>query len=130
MGIQMDVTVNCTEVLKRLRSNREEHAKILVEARRGYVEKMRERLQALTDKFCSEKAFATVPKAELLARPPQGHLEVFDSAISLFESHVHETITISADAHRNLVENEWDWKDGFIMAAAHYSETARSSQTD
>jgi len=124
LGIDIQIEMPKDAVLNILRRNREQHAQIIEEAKQGYIVAMREALTKMAKEWEEASADKPFPSVKYLSQPPSGHLHVFDSAIRMIEHHLSTTVTLSADAHRNLVENEWEWTDQFIGQARLYSNTA------
>jgi hypothetical protein len=119
-GIKMVVTCKTKEVLKKAKKSREEHAKIVKEARKGYLEKaqaaLRERLQELEAGKLKALSFRL--------KVPSDHTSEYDTVIQMLEMHQPDTIDLNADEVRHLIEDKWDWTDEFLTSNALYSETA------
>lgn len=119
-GIKMVVTCKTKEVLKKVKKNREEHAQIVKEARKGYLEKaqaaLRERLQELEAGKLKALSFRL--------KVPSDHTAEYDTVIQMLEMHQPETIDLNADEVRHLIEDKWDWTDEFLTSNALYSKTA------
>lgn len=118
MVIEADVHT----LLATLRSNREEHAQIVAEARDGYIEKARTAL---------EKRLAEAREGKMVSLSfrldfPQDHTKTYDVAIRMLELHQGATITLSAMQVRNLEMDEWDWTDSFLNTASAYSPSANA----
>jgi hypothetical protein len=117
----MTVTVSKGEALERLKKNRELHAVIVKEAREAYANRA---LDALTKRIEKLKTGKIVSLSFSL-RPPQDHTDVYNTAIEMLELHCEEHVEMSAGQVRNLMMDEWDWMDQFLVANAGYSGTAR-----
>jgi hypothetical protein len=118
----MTVVVEKQGLLEKLHKNREEHKKIVIEARVGYMKKAREalakRLKELEDNKLVHLSFSL--------EPPQDYTKVYDTAIQMLEMHTEPTVELNASQVRHLAMNQWDWMDRFLASNAPYSDTARA----
>lgn len=110
-------------VLEKLKANRETHSKIVKEAREGYVVKARAALDRRLDELKSGRLVGLV----FSLAPPQDHTEVYDTAITMLELEVSETVQLNSDQVRNLMMDQWDWSDDFLATNAVYSGIARTT---
>jgi hypothetical protein len=117
----MVVTVSKGEALERLKANRERHAVIVKEARESYANRA---LAALTKRIEKLKTGKIVGLAFSL-RVPQDQTSVYDTAIEMLELHTEDHVEMNASQVRNLMMDEWDWMDQFLLHNAGYSGTAR-----
>jgi len=116
----MHITANTKDVLEALRTNREKHRAIVVEARVGYVKAARLALQDQLDRLESGKI--SVVTFQLAA--PQDHTKVYDTAIKMLEMHTVPEIVLDSQQVRTLMMDEWDWKRHFLLSNSMYSGTA------
>ena len=116
----MNVTVKVETLLETLKTNRETHKQIVVEARAGYMKKAESALRARLDKIKSGKIDALVFGLSL----PVDQTKVYDTAIRLLEVHTQDEMELTPTQVRNLVMDEWDWTDHFAMTNSAYSDTA------
>lgn len=116
----MNVMAKRDEVLTALRQNREEHASIVKEAREGYVEKAR----AQVEKRLGQLKEGKVVSLSFSLSPPQDHTKVYDTAIRMLELDTRETIEMTAEQVRCLVQDQWDWMDQFLVGTSAYSDLA------
>jgi len=122
-NIKMTMNFSREELLAKLRENAANHKKIVEEARAGYVEKAKAAVAAKLDEL---KAGKVVALSFHLA-PPQDFSEVYKTTIGMLDMSKDETITLTADEFRQLVQDEWDWTDNFLVSNRVYSETAGSA---
>src|SRR5690606_25863260 len=92
------------------------------EARAGYVEMARAEL---------ERKLGALKEGKIVALSfnltvPKDFSSVYKTAISMLEAHTGETIELSADEYRHLVEDEWSWTNEFILSNAGYSSNTRA----
>lgn len=118
----MEIKAKREDVLAKLRENREQHAKIVVEARAGYIEKAKRELTARLDEANSNK----VVSLQFGLRLPVDHTNVYDVAIRMLEMHQEGVITLSAEQVRNLIMDEWEWTEEFLGSNSVYSASAAS----
>ena len=108
------------DVLKRLRTNRATHAKIVVEARKGYVSLARKALELRLKQI--EKG--RIVELQFNLRAPLDYTSEYDTAIEALTWHTGDEITLTAQQVRNLIMDKWDWADMFLTTNAFYSQTA------
>jgi hypothetical protein len=114
----LSITANKKEILVTLRKNREEHQSIVKEARVVYAKKAEAAIMKKLDALRSGKI---VSLAFQLAAPLD-YTTVYDTAIRALELHTGDTIDLSADQVRNLVDDTWDWTGQFMASNSLYSE--------
>lgn len=118
----MKVVCAAKEVLATVRTNRDNHAKIVSEARVGFLVKAKEMLDAESAKLAAGKLRSL--KVNLAA--PVDHTSEYDTVIRMLEMHREATIELDADSIRMFVEDKWDWTERFLAENSAYSGTARS----
>ena len=118
----MEVQCASAQVLERLRVNRENHAKLVAEARAGYVEKARTGLEQKLGQLREGK----VVRLTIGLNPPLDYTEVYDTAIHMLEHHKGDTITLNADEYRHLMDDIWDWSQQWIDQNVSYSASTRA----
>jgi hypothetical protein len=116
----MQITAMREDVLKKLKENREEHKKIVTEARIGYVKKAEEVLQKRLGQLREGKIVSLAFSLTV----PKDMTEAYDSAISALEWHTGEKITLTAAQVRMFIEDAWDWMDDFLVSNSRYSSSA------
>jgi len=117
LGINMRVTCLKTDILLKLQENRETHAKLVAEARVGYVQAAREAL---------EKKLGLLAEGKLVALQfslavPKDYTAVYDTTISMLQAHTGNEIELAADEYRHLVQDEWEWTRDFLTSNMRYS---------
>lgn len=116
-GINISVTCNKDEVLRTLRENREKHIEMVKESRAGYLKKAQEVLAARMKELAEGKLVAL----NFSLSVPHDNTKIYTSTIKMLEAHTETTITLTADEFRRMMEDEWDWTDGFIAINKAYS---------
>lgn len=122
MNVQMKTTVKVSDLLARLIENREKHAKIVEEANAGYLVAASKKAMDAVEAFRAGKVDSL---QNYVLRVPEDYTSAYDSCIEMLRWSQEETITLAADEFRQFVQDQWDWKDGFIAGNAAYSQTAR-----
>ena len=117
---KLTIQVERKVLLDKLIENKKNHAKIVEEAKAGYIEAakeaLRRRLQELEDGKLGALTFSL--------RVPDDHTADYDTMIGMLNMAKDDTITLTAEDYHRFVEDEWDWMGHFLMANAAYSGTA------
>jgi len=116
----MSIIAKTSEVLATLRTNREDHARIVKEARIGYVE----RAQVEVTKRLAQLKEGQIVSLSFDLRVPLDYTKVYDTAIKMLELHQQDTIQLEAVHVRNLMQDQWDWTDAFYGTNSVYSKSA------
>lgn len=116
-NINMTTEVDKVKLLETLEKNLETHSKIVQEAKDGYLKKASE---VLAEKIEQIKEGKIVALAFSL-KPPVDYSEVYENSIEMLKWHKGETVTLEADEFRQLVRDEWDWTDNFLLSNSNYS---------
>lgn len=118
-----DMKINATtsEVLSILRANRDKHAKIVEEAKEGYLKRAREVLEKELKKM--QEATSPVPVTVFL-NVPQDYTREYDVAIRMLELHTEPSVRLTSEQVQQLVMDDWGWKRHFLLHNSAYSETA------
>ncbi len=122
LGINMEVTCPKSDVLSALKTNRDNHAQLVKEARAGYVDKamaaMSKRLGELREgKLVSVRFDLTVPL---------DYTQVYDTTIHMLELHTGDTVKLGPDEFRHLIDDKWEWLENFIATNSSYSASTRA----
>lgn len=121
--ISMNITVNRERLLEKLKENRAKHAQIVKEAKEGYWAEVARRLIKLLEDIREENG----PKPiSFTAQPPKDYTGEYDTVITMLEYHTEETIQLTPDEARQLLEDRWDWMSAFLETNSAYSEAARA----
>lgn len=117
----MNVTAKVSVLLEKLRTNREEHAAIVKEAREGYMRKAQDELNKRLGELKEGKIVGLV----FSLTPPQDYTRVYDTAIATLEIATEEEIKMTPDQIRHLVLDDWDWQREFLASTSQYSGSAQ-----
>lgn len=116
------VKVHRKELLAKLKTNREEHAKEAAEAKANYRAAVARRLSEMLKAAKSDQPLET--SVNLPA--PHDHTQEYDNAITMVEMSADEVIELTAHDFRQYVLDQWTWRDSSLMANALYSGSAAS----
>ena len=119
----IQITADKNAVLEILRKNREQHAKIVAEARAGYCQKA----SAELDKRMKRLAEGKITSLVFSLKMPVDQTSVYDTAIKMLEMHTQNSIQLSGGEVRNLIEDKWDWTREFYISNSAYSGTAQAA---
>ena len=118
-GLKMNFPVK--ELIAKLKTNREEHAEIVTEAKKFYLTALAEELKEKLARL--ESGEKIKPNSKLPV--PGDNLEEYDTAISMLEFTTDKQIELTQDQYHCYVEDEWEWQKNFLETAANYSQAAR-----
>lgn len=122
LGINLKVTCPKDAILATLKANRAQHALFVAEARAGYIQKAKavlgEKLAALLENKPVALKFGL--------QVPKDFTTVYDTTINMLTAHTGDTVTLSADEYRHLVDDEWNWTREFLAMNAEYSGSTRA----
>ena len=131
IGLKMDVECNKLEILKRLKENRDNHKKIVEEARAGYLEEAIEFIDESLEYLEEEKEKLLNGDGEASLSPPRPEFSIpkdytssYNTAIQMLELHQGDTVTLTGEEVRTLVEDIWDWQGDFLRSASAYTNSA------
>lgn len=118
--INIGVKVAREKLLEKVTSNRTSHEQVVKEAREGYIyaaqQKLNEKMEELRKGTASSLVFAI--------RPPEDHLDEYDTVIEMLKWTEEAQIELTAIEFRQYVMDEWDWSRMFFLSNALYSPTA------
>lgn len=114
------VKVNKSELLEKVKANREKHITDHAQAVENYW---------ITVKGKLEDALATVEKKStnkvfVLENKPESHVDDYDQVLSMLEMSVEDTITLENHEYSQYVMDKWNWKAGFATTNAVYAASA------
>lgn len=113
-------TVNKTLLLETIKQNRAKHREIVQEAFTEYREMAIKEL----DKMIAEAKSGKRIRRALTLVEPMDQTKEYDQAIRKLEMSVHDTIEIDDATFRQLVCDDWAWKQGFLISNSNYSQKA------
>jgi roadblock/LC7 domain-containing protein len=111
------VNVKRTELLEKLKANRDKHNEDYLLAFAGY------RIEVVK---VLEAALAKAQKNEfdegllITEDPPENHTGDYDQVIAMMEMSVDEHINLDAQSFSQYVLDNWMWKQNFAVSSAKY----------
>jgi len=118
-----EVKVKVSDLLIKLRENRETHRKTFEIAIDGYRNMVIEQLEKSIADAKANKEIRT--SLGLIA--PHDHTSDYDMAIKMLEMCVDNEIIITDDEFRNFVMDEWSWSKQFLSSSTSYSTSSSIS---
>lgn len=98
------VKVSKTELLGKVRQNRDQHAELFKAAQKGFMARATEELQDMLK--AAEKGDV---RLYVGLTPPSDHSVEYDRAIRMLEMSQDDVIEIDSTSFAQLVMNEWQW---------------------
>lgn len=117
-GLVMNFPVK--ELVERLTINRDEHLKIITEAKKNYLIALQTELASKLDKLLTGNKIN--PNSNLPV--PGDNLDEYDTAINMLEFTTNTEIELTQHQYHCYVEDKWDWQENFLTTISSYSETA------
>lgn len=115
------VTVKKDELLAALRTNRDAHRSLFLDAQTGYREDIIKELDVmLADARNGKKIRRAVSLVE-----PQDHTSDYDRVIKMLEMCTKDEIFVSEREFSQFVQDDWGWKAEFVGTTSNYSGRAR-----
>jgi hypothetical protein len=115
------ITVNKTDLIKRLQENRAEHHGLFLEAQQVYREQMIHEL----DRALAEAREGGKIRRLFSMPVPEDHTDDFDTAVRMLEWHQGDTVTLSQYEFTEYVENKWGWRASFAANTESYTQQVR-----
>lgn len=114
------VTIKKDELIKEITANRDQHQEIFEEALEGYKKEI---VKVLEKRLEAARQGKRVSHHINLVQP-ENHLNDYERILQMLKMSTQDEITIGESQFAQYVRDEWDWKRNFLMANAHYSNTA------
>lgn len=115
-----DVTVEKVRLLEILRANRGSHRETFERALAGWKATAIEQLSKFTEMVRS----GTIDLVYVHCPVPEDHTSDYDRSIHMLELHVENTVRLSEKNYRELVEDDWGWKQ--VWTASNTAYLSRS----
>jgi hypothetical protein len=121
------ITVDKNDLLARIRSNRDKHREVFLEALEGYRLSLLDELEAHVKDLRNGKA----PEVRIFIDRPQDHTRDYDRVIAMLEMHKSDEFTLSEADFAQYFLDDWSWKRQWGAANSGYvSAKTRMSATD
>jgi len=116
------ITVKKTDLLARIRKNRDAHVVAHEEAMRGYRTALKETLQRAHLRAADGDLFEDERIVEL-PDYPRSHEADYARVIDALEMAQEENLDLPMDEFARYARDEWSWKSQFAQTVATYSKT-------
>jgi hypothetical protein len=100
------VKVKRSELLERIKKNRESHRDLFLKAQEGYREAMIEEL----DRMLKEAQAGRTIRRSVSMVEPQDHTKDYDRVISMLEMSQDDVVEIQEHEFDQYVMDNWSWK--------------------
>ena len=127
-GAMKSVRIERVKLLEKVRENREKHVTEYNEAVQDYIDLVQEvlasNLKTVKKNIKIAKDMNSV-KADFdsqrpLPRSPMTYENEYNRAISMLEMSNDDVIEIESEVFNQLVLDEWDWKNNFVVSNMAY----------
>ena len=113
-GLNM-IKVDKQELIEKLKENRINHADMYIKAHNAFMIQSIKDLRNAIQKFKNGNVIHNVIFDE-----PKSHDSEYETVIRMLEMSVDKEVTISMSEFKSFVQDDWDWKKGFVMNATKY----------
>jgi len=107
----MEVTVTVSDLLERLKENREKHARDYELAMKAWQLELAKIISEIDPLTCEEYPWEL---ENLKHEYPISYLGDYDRAIEMFTMSTQEEMTIDSFAFDTYVRDEWEWKSSVV----------------
>ncbi|MEM7015472.1 MAG: hypothetical protein AAF585_28770 [Verrucomicrobiota bacterium] len=118
--IDIEVTVKTTELLERLKENREKHSTEYEAAIELWQQEFQKVLEEVKP---SELRFFPKILEDLNHTCPESHIDEYDQAIDMFTMCTKEEVTLDSEAFNTFCRDEWGWKN-YVSTNRFYRRAA------
>lgn len=112
-----------SEVLEKVRENREQHRGIFEEAIVGYRKRMQAELDARIEDLHAGRAIDHYIRLEA----PQDHTADYDRVIAMLEMEVDQVVELGETDFACYVMDDWQWRRDFLSNAVSYGSAMATS---
>lgn len=114
-----------TDLLEKLKSNRDQHTVEAAEARSGYYDKAVSELEKLLDKaekICAAGNGTKAVSTYVNLTFPEDHTRDYDRIIDVLEMTNAETVRLTLGEFDKYVRDNWEWMESFKTSSSYYSK--------
>lgn len=104
-----NIRINKQELLTIVKENRKKHKLEYSEAIKAYRVKAGDLLEQEVQKIINGEKF----ELRFNLQQPRSYIKEYDLAIQMLEMSIEDSVEISDYEFRQLVNDEWDWKESF-----------------
>jgi hypothetical protein len=116
MMIMQNIKVRKTELLERMRDNRDAHREAFLAALEGYrqhaLAELNDRVKALGE--------GRIPDISIDILRPVDHTRDYDRVIGMLEMDVEEELVLSETDYAQYVNDDWSWKRQWRLSNSGY----------
>lgn len=110
------VRVNKHELIELLKKNRNKHEQEYKEAFKGYIKISIEKLEESLEQFKAGK----LTELKWREAPPRDNTKDYDRVLEMLKLSVDNEIELTNDEFSNYVQDDWSWKDSWLMSNTKY----------
>ena len=110
------IKVNKSELLAKLKVNRDEHKDTFREAWIGYREDV---IKELKQHLKAVKAGADI-ESLISFDTPESHINDYETIIEMLTMSVDDEVYLTRSEFKQYIRDEWSWKNTFVMNSAKY----------
>jgi len=115
----MKIVANKKAVLDKLRENRAQHIANYEEALEVYKDEILDTLKQETKRVRATDA-QNLEGVYISLSAPETHQKAYDTAITMLEYHVENTMELTSAQVRSFLQDEWDWSSQFEARTMSY----------
>ena len=108
-------------LLQKLRENKEKHETRYKEAKDGYLTQLKECLESSLRNINEQGIYPSFDAAKEWFDKPRYYGDCYTQALEMLEFCSEESVTLSGEQFRELVNDEWNWSSDFDRSHAKYS---------
>ena|SRR5690606_17829516 len=116
--MNLKTIVNKSELLQKVKENKEEFIQLYSEAVEGYVKSCKEELEKALIKV---ENWNKPENVYLSMTVPRNYTDEYDQAIAMLEWTQDEVIELTPQQFNQLVLNNWEWSNNFYSLNSAYS---------
>ncbi len=117
-----NVTLSRADLVAKLKQNRAAHNEEYLTALTGWHQKVLTALHETSVEFDRTEDTKDLNIGYRFPKP-EDHTEDYDRVLEMLEWETQNTITLSQDEFRQLVQDDWDWSRQHRFNSAHYSSS-------
>ena len=121
------ITVNKAQLIETLTRNRETHQADFDMAYEGFREKAEANVAALLERIRLAEHGKPI-QLWINLEPPTNHVDDYDRAIEMCDWSVDDEIALTELEFRQLVQDDWSWKQQFTASNKLYTGSESPSQ--
>ena len=110
LGVNIEIQVDRSKLLETLKTNLEEHKRIVKESKAGYLAAAQQDLLDRIEQLRKGKLVDLSFKRQV----PRSYAKVYEQLIRMLEYSSQDLISIDAEQFRHIVDDDWDWMQSFL----------------